>query len=118
MPATILPASRTKIASSTASPSPMAADASRRICASRNSRSSGSGSSSTRKSTAAASSGVHQLFEQRDVVEIRPERPDLALAEVRHRGAGQLDAPPGRLEHGAVAEDVWPCVIGLDDPFR
>ena len=51
---TILPPSRTKIARLTSSPSPIAADASRRICVSRTSMSSGSGWSSTWNSTAAA----------------------------------------------------------------
>ena len=51
---------------------PMAADASRRICASRNSMSNGSGWSSTWKSTVTGVSDVDHLLNQRDVIEVRP----------------------------------------------
>src|SRR5208283_2461114 len=117
MPATTLPASRTKIARSTSSPSPMAADASRRICVSRTSMSAGSGWSSKRNSTAPSSSGTDDLLDQREVVEVRPEGPDLPLAEVGHGDAGQLDVPSRCFQRGILAKHERPGVIGFDEPF-
>src|SRR4249919_2323774 len=108
MPATTVPASRTKIARSASSPSPMAADASRRICVSRTSMSSGSGSSSTWNSTATDPSVTDDLFDQRQVVEVRAERPDLPVAEVGDGDAGQLDMPARRFYHCVLAEDERP----------
>src|SRR5450755_4246362 len=117
MPATTLPAWRTKIARSTSSPSPIAADASRRICVSRTSISAGSGWSSTRNSTEAGSSGTDDLLDQRKVVEVGPEGPDLPLAEIGHGDAGQLDVPSRCFQHAILAQHEWPCVIGFDEPF-
>src|SRR5512132_3168923 len=117
MPATTLPASRTKIARPASPPSPMAADASSRICVSRTSMSSGSGWSSTWNSTAAGSSDTGDLLDQRDVVEIGPVGPDLPLAEVGHGDAGQHDVPSRCFQHGILAEHQWPGVIGFDEPF-
>src|SRR5208282_3298541 len=117
MPATTRPASRTKIARSTSPPSPMAADASRRICVSRTSRSAGSGWSSTWNSTATGWSGTGDLLDQRQVVEVGPEGPDLPLAEVGHGDAGQLDVPSGCFQHAISVEHERPGVIGFDEPF-
>src|SRR5450755_1719929 len=117
MPATTLPAWRTKIARSTSSPSPIAADASRRICVSRTSISAGSGWSSTRNSTEAGSSGTDDLLDQRKVVEVGPEGPDLPLAEIGHGDAGQLDVPSRCFQHAIRAQHERPGVIGFDEPF-
>src|SRR5512132_3980814 len=108
MPATTLPPSRTKIAKSASPSSPMAADASRRICVSRTSMSAGSGWSSTRNSSAAGSSGTDDLLDQRQVIEVRPVGPDLPLAEVGHGDAGQLDVPSRRFQRGILAEHERP----------
>src|ERR1017187_6000072 len=79
--------------------------------------SAGSGWSSTRNSTATDSSGTDDLLDQREVVEVRPEGPDLPLAEVGIGDAGQLDVPSRCFQHGILAEDQWPRVIGFDKPF-
>ncbi len=117
MPATRSPASRTKIASSTSSPSPMAADASRRICVSRNSMSSGSGSSSTWNSTATGF-----VRRRRAARSARRRRSTSGTTGSSRRGS----RPPWRrptghavpsLPHRILAEDERPRVIGFDDPF-
>src|SRR5271165_1537205 len=117
MPATTLPPSRTKIARSASPPSPMAADASRRICVSRTSMSSGSGWSSTWNSAVTGSSGTDDLLDQRDVVEVCPVGPDLSLAEVGHGDAGQLDVPTRCFQHAILAQHERPGVISVDEPF-
>ncbi len=45
------------------------------------------------------------LLEQRDVVEVRTERPDFSVVEVGHGDAGQLDVPSRCFQHGVLAED-------------
>src|ERR1700722_4622196 len=117
MPATIEPASRTKIARSTSSPSPMAAAASRWICASRNSMSSGSGRSSMWKSTGIGRSDADHLLDQRDVVEVRPIRPDLPFSEVGHGDARQLHVRSRCLHFDILGEDQRAGVISFDQPF-
>ena len=79
--------------------------------------SSGSGWSSTWNSTATDSSDADDLLDQRDVVEVRPERPDLPLAEVGHGDAGQPDVPSRCFQHGILAEHERARVIGFDQPF-
>jgi hypothetical protein len=77
--------------------------------------SAGSGWSSTWNSAAAGLSGAGDLLDQRQVIEVRPERPDLALAEVGHGDAGQLDVPPGCFQSAISAEHERPGVIGFDE---
>src|SRR6266516_6515300 len=79
--------------------------------------SSGSGWSSTWNSTAGGPSGAGELLDQRDVVEVGPEGPDLPVAEVGHGDAGQLDVPSRCFQHGILAEYEWPGVVGFDEPF-
>src|ERR1039458_2231610 len=79
--------------------------------------SAGSGWSSTWNSIAAGSSGTDDLLDQREVIEVRPEGPDLPVAEVGHGDAGQLDVPSRCFQHGIRAEHEWPGVIGFDEPF-
>ena len=57
----------------------------------------GSGLLSTWNSTM-RSSGVDDLLDQREVVEVRPVGADLAVAEVGDRGAGQRDPPSRRFQ--------------------
>jgi len=79
--------------------------ASRRICVSRTSRtsrSSGPGWFSTRNSAVTGLSGTDDLLDQREVIEVRPEGPDLPLAEVGHRDAGQLDVPSCCFQHASL----------------
>src|ERR1039458_10490727 len=79
--------------------------------------SAGSGWSSTWNSIAAGSSGTDDLLDQREVIEVRPEGPDLPVAEVGHGDAGQLDVPSRCFQHGILAKHEWPGVIGFDEPF-
>ena len=68
--------------------------------------SAGSGWSSAWNSTTTAWSGADDLLDQRQVIEVRPERPDLPLAEVGYGDAGQLRAvplPPKRYHRQARA---------------
>jgi len=62
--------------------------------------SAGSGWSSTWNSTATGRSGADDLLDQRQVIEVRPERPDLSLAEVGYGDAGQLHVPSRCLQSG------------------
>ncbi len=62
-------------------------------------------------------SDADDLLDQRDVVEVGPERPDLPVAEVGHGDAGQLDVPSRCFQHDVLAEDEWSRVVGFDEPF-
>ena len=50
-------------------------------------------------------SGSGDLLNQRKVVEVRPERPDLPLSEVGHRRAGQPDTIAGGLQSRVLGEE-------------
>ena len=79
--------------------------------------SSGSGWSSTWNSIAAGSSDAGDLLDQRGIVEVRPVRPDLPVAEVGHGDACEFDMPSRCFQHRILAEDKWPGVVGFDEPF-
>src|SRR5450755_4252162 len=79
--------------------------------------SSGSGWSSTWNSASADLSGTDDLLDQRKIVEVRPEGPDLPIAEVGHGDARQLEAPSRCCQHAILAKHERPGVIGFDEPF-
>src|ERR1035441_5956174 len=79
--------------------------------------SSGSGWSSTWTSTATGSSGTDDLLDERDVVEVRPEGPDLPLAEGGHGDTGPLTVLGGPCLRPILAKHACPSVIGFDEPF-
>src|SRR6478735_5397146 len=117
MPATIVPASRTKIANSTSSPSPVAIDASERMRSSKSSTSSGSGWSSTSNSTETESSDADDLLDHREVVEISPVRADPSLTEVGDADASELQVASRCFQHDILVQYEWARVIGFDQPL-
>ena len=66
--------------------------------------SAGSGWSSAWNSTTTGRSGADDLLDQRQVIEVCPEGPDLPLAEVGYRDAGQLHVPSCYLQSGITVK--------------
>jgi hypothetical protein len=100
IPATTPPASRTKIASSTSSPSPVAADASRRICVSRTSMSADSmkrGSAHQHQDPVSRSGAARMLLIRRGDVR-RNRRVTNRFAS----GESRLSVEPGRQRSSGV----------------